>query len=271
MNCTRRMQDLKITLVQTNLSWEDREKNLSRFETLLGQVGPTDLILLPETFNTGFSINPAKCAEPPDGPSARFLREQAEKKNAVIMATILTLDGDGCYNRLFCMHPDGRQEHYDKRHLFRLSEEYRIFRGGDRQFITGIKGWNVAAIVCYDLRFPVWCRNTWTDGKYGYDLLVCLANWPSSRKHVWDTMLAARAIENQAYVAGVNRIGVDGHGTGHTGGTRAVDPKGNTIYRARDAEEHSETVVLSASDLAIFRESFTVGMDWDRFTILDIH
>jgi len=168
------------------------------------------------------------------------------------------------------MHPDGHCETYDKRHLFRLSEEYRIFKGGEKQFITGIKGWNVAAIVCYDLRFPVWCRNTWSDGQYGYDLLVCLANWPASRMHVWNTLLAARAMENQTYVAGVNRVGEDGHGTGHTGGSVALDPKGKPIYRAGEAEERTETVILSATDLEIFRESFTMGMDWDRFTINNI-
>jgi predicted amidohydrolase len=264
------MQDLKITLVQTDLSWEDREENLARFDGLLERIGSTDLILLPETFNTGFSINPAKCAEPPDGPSMHFLRQQAARKNAIIMATLLILEEEGCYNRLVCMHPDGHHEIYDKRHLFRLSEEYRIFRGGEKQFITGIKGWNVAAIICYDLRFPVWCRNTWNDGKYGYDLLVCLANWPASRLHVWNTLLAARAIENQAYVAGVNRVGMDGHGTGHAGGSLVADPKGMTRYRAGEDEAHTETVVLSAADLEIFRESFTVGMDWDQFTINNI-
>jgi omega-amidase len=264
------MQDLRITLIQTDLFWEDRERNLARFKTILEQTGPTDLILLPETFNTGYSINPAKCAESPDGPSMRFLRDQAAEKGAAIMASLLILDRGNCFNRLVCMHPDGKQETYDKRHLFRLSEEYRIFSAGQRQLIVNIKGWKIATIICYDLRFPLWCRNTWNEDAYGYDLLVCLANWPASRSHVWNTLLAARAMENQSYVAGVNRIGEDGYGTGHAGGTVAVDPKGVEIFRAGEAEERIETVVLSAAGLDLFRQSFTVGMDWDRFTINDL-
>jgi predicted amidohydrolase len=262
------MQDLIVTLVQANICWENTEKNLSHFDHLLGKItGPTDLILLPETFNTGFSINPAKCAEPPDGPTIKFLRAKATKKNAVIMATILTCEGTSCYNRLVCIYPDGQMAAYDKRHLFRLSEEYKLFSSGTRQVVADVKGWKVATIVCYDLRFPVWCKNTWKEGQYGYDLLVCPANWPASRSHVWKTLLAARAIENQAYVAGVNRIGEDGYGTGHTGDSTVFDPRGKTLCTTPENKETIETVTLSAEELQLFRDSFTIGMDWDQFTI----
>jgi predicted amidohydrolase len=187
--------------------------------------------------------------------------------NAVIMATLLICEGNGCYNRLVCMRPDGTFQTYDKRHLFRLSEEYRIFKGGDQQLIVEVKGWKISTIICYDLRFPVWSKNTWSDGRYGYDLLVCLANWPASRSHVWKTLLAARAIENQSFVAGVNRIGNDGHGTSHTGDSMVIDAKGNLLYAASEGVEEVSTITLSAMDLKLFRDSFTVGMDWDHFKI----
>lgn len=262
------MQDLRVTLIQTNLFWEDAQKNLDHFDQLLRRINePTDLILIPETFNTGFSINPATCAEPIDGPSMKFLRTKAGEKNAVVMASLLICEDNECYNRLVCAYPDGHFEMYDKRHLFRLSEEYKIFKGGHQKLIVDVKGWKILPLICYDLRFPVWCKNTWCDGKYGYDLMVCLANWPASRAHAWKTLLVARAIENQAYVAGINRIGYDGHGTWHTGDSMAIDPKGTIVYAAVEGKEAIGTVTFSASGLQLFRDSFTVGMDWDNFTI----
>lgn len=262
------MQDLTITLIQSDIFWEERQKNLDHFGHLIDRIGePTDLILLPETFNTGFSINPAVCAESMDGPSMQFLRMKALEKKAAIMATLLVSDRNEYFNRLVCMHPGGNFETYDKRHLFRLSEEYRIFKGGQHKLITDIKGWKISPIICYDLRFPVWSKNTWSEGNYAYDLLVCLANWPACRAHVWKTLLLARAMENQVFVAGVNRVGSDGYGTGHAGDSLVADAKGKMLFTAREEAEESGTVTLSANDLALFRESFTVGMDWDLFTI----
>jgi omega-amidase len=262
------MQDLRVTLIQANLFWEEIEKNLGHFSYLLDRVGEeSDLILLPEMFNTGFSINPSACSETMDGPSVQFLRDKAKEKKTALMATLLIREDEGYYNRLVCMFPDGRCETYDKRHLFRLSEEYRIFRGGRKRSIFEVKGWKIMPAVCYDLRFPVWTKNTWSHGKYGYDLFVCLANWPASRSHVWKTLLAARAMENQACVAGVNRIGRDGHGTWHSGDTMAFDAKGQVMYAAPEGKEEIHSVTFSAADLDLFRESFTVGMDWDHFTL----
>ena len=219
------MEDLKVTLIQSNLFWEEKKKNTEKFRELLEKAEPSDLILLPETFNTGFSINPDVCAEPPDGPSTEFLREQSRRKNAVIMATLLILEGNKCFNRLVCMYPDGHYLTYDKRHPFRLSEEHKIFSAGNQQLIVEVKGWKIMTVICYDLRFPVWIKNTYRDGKYGYDALVCLANWPASRAHVWKTMMMARAMENQVYATGVNRVGNDGNGTWHSGDSMAVDPR----------------------------------------------
>jgi omega-amidase len=262
------MQDLNVTLIQTNLFWEEIRKNLDHFDHLISRIGEqTDLILLPEMFNTGFSINPSACSETMDGLSIQFLRAQARNKNAVIMATLLIREGDGFYNRLVFSFPDGRLETYDKRHLFRLSEEYKIFKGGTKRKMVEVKGWKISPLICYDLRFPVWSKNTWADGVYGYDLLVCLANWPASRSNVWKTLLVARAMENQAYVAGVNRIGNDGFSTWHSGDTMAIDARGNVLYAAGEGVEEIRTITCSAQDLKLFRDSFTVGMDWDHFTL----
>jgi omega-amidase len=263
------MEDLRVTWVQADLSWEDPNANLQQFRELLAGVRETDLVLLPEMFNTGFSINPACCAEPPDGPSSQFLRELALEKKAAVAGTLITEENGLYFNRLHFYFPDGTLETYDKRHLFRLSEEYRIFAGGSRKRIIRYKGWNILPLVCYDLRFPVWSKNTYMNGEYGYDLLFYLSNWPDNRSYVWKSLLVARAIENQAYVAGVNRVGYDGYGTFHSGGSLVADAKGRILAEAPNGATSVETVTLSAADLKLFRDSFTVGMDWDQFTIKD--
>ena len=262
------MQDLRVTTIQTSLYWEQCEKNLDHFDFLIDQIRePTDLILLPEMFNTGFSINPGLCAEPMDGPSVGFLRRKASSHDAVIMATLLIREGAAIYNRLVVMYPDGHFVTYDKRHLFRLSEEFRIITGGARKILVEVNGWKILPMVCYDLRFPVWSKNGWKDGQYEYDLLVYLANWPDSRSQVWKTLLPARAIENQVYVAGVNRIGDDGNGTWHSGESMIADAKGKIIYAAQTGKQEVHTVILSWQELQLYRDSFTIGMDWDHFTI----
>lgn len=261
------MEDLRITWVQASLEWEDKAVNLRHFKSLLEGVQETDLILLPEMFNTGFSINPACCSEPPGGPSASFLRETAMDKQCAVAGTLITEVDGHYYNRLHFYFPDGTLETYDKRHLFRLSEEFRIFRGGDRRKIIRYKDWKILPLVCYDLRFPVWSKNRYMNGEYEYDFLFYLSNWPDNRSHVWKSLLVARAIENQAYVAGVNRIGNDGFGTWHSGGSLAADAKGKIIAEAAGGQPSVHTVKLDHSELELFRGSFTVGMDWDQFTI----
>jgi omega-amidase len=261
------MENLKLTLVQADLAWEDPEANLSHFEQLIGGLSEsTDLILLPEMFSTGFSCNPDQFAEAPGGPAALFMQRTAAQRNCAVTGSVMIREGKKVFNRLLFYLPDGTHFAYDKRHLFRLSEEYKLFSSGTSRQIISFRGWNILPLVCYDLRFPVWSKNAWNNGGYEYDLLLYVANWPSSRDHVWKTLLAARAIENQAYVAGVNRIGEDGNGTWHAGESRVVDAKGFSLWDGETGQEEVKTVTLSAEDLRLFREAFTVGMDWDPFT-----
>jgi predicted amidohydrolase len=262
------VQELRVAFFQTNLVWEDKKQNLAHFERQFSHLKePVDLVLLPEMFNTGFSINPEKYAENMEGESIAYLKDKAKSLQAVLIASLLVKAGKDFFNRLLTVHPDGRVEPYDKRHLFRLSEEFKIISGGSRRLIVNVKGWKILPLICYDLRFPVWSKNTFTSGNYEYDVLVFVANWPESRTKVWKTLLAARAMDNQAYTIGVNRIGDDGFGTYHSGDSMALDPKGNIIASAPEGKESVNFVTLSRQDLELYRESFTVGLDWDRFTI----
>jgi omega-amidase len=262
------MENLRITLIQTDLAWEDPEANLRNFDKLIGSLSEqTDLILLPEMFSTGFSCNPDKFAETPGGPATLILQRTAAEKNCAVTGSVMIREGKKVFNRLLFCLPDGTHFSYDKRHLFRLSEEYRLFSPGTSRKIIPFRGWNILPLVCYDLRFPVWSKNAWKNGGYEYDLLLYVANWPSSRDHVWKTLLAARAIENQAFVAGVNRIGEDGNGTWHAGESRVLDAKGFSLWDGGTGQQEVKTVTLSAEDLRLFREAFTVGMDWDPFTL----
>jgi omega-amidase len=264
------MDDLKIALIQSDLYWEDARRNLEQFGSLLGSMKePCDLVVLPEMFSTGFSMNPERCAEPVDGPAMQFMRTKAMELDCCIMGSILTEEDGVYYNRLVSMRPNGTCEHYDKRHLFRLSREYMVIRGGARKIIVKVRGWRILPLICYDLRFPVWSRNRWMNGSFEYDLLVYPANWPASRANVWKTLLPARAIENIAYVAGVNRIGKDGEGTAHEGESMIIGPKGNILACGDKMNPSVLTATLSGEDLQQFRESFNIGSDWDHF-ILEI-
>ena len=263
------MDELKIALIQSDIGWEDPGKNLAMFSGIIAtQVhDPVDLIFLPEMFNTGFTANPAKCAEKMDGPSVRFLQEVAKLRNCTMMTSILIQDGKTFTNRQVTVTPDGICHYSDKRHLFRLSEEFYHLRQGKKKVIENVQGWNILPLICYDLRFPVWSKNTYTEGKYTYDLLVYLSTWPASRSEVWKSLLVARAIENLSFVVGVNRIGSDGFGTDHSGDSMVINPKGQVIVAAKPGEERVDEVTLTMKELLKTRESFPFGQDWDQFTI----
>lgn len=256
------MEDLRITLIQTELAWEDSEANLSAFESKINSLEEeTDLILLPEMFNTAFSMDSAKLAQGMSGEAMEWMGRMAGKTGAVITGSVITEEENKFYNRLIWMHPDGSFKTYDKRHLFRMAEEEKHFSGGNKRVICEVKGWKVLPLVCYDLRFPVWARN-----RKEYDLLVYVANWPCPRISAWRKLLMARAIENQSYVAGLNRIGKDGNGFEYCGSSLVADSKGEVMYDAGERAE-MKTVALNADDLLEFRKKFPVALDADDFEI----
>ena len=263
------MQNLNIAYIQADLKWEDKEANMEHFGQLLEQVQPdTDLILLPETFTTAFPVDPKKYAENEDGPTMQWLKTQAQAKNAVI-ATTFPIEKDGrYYNSLVWMRPDGSYELYFKRHTFTMGGEDKLVERGEKQLIVELKSWHIKPMVCYDIRFPVWARNRYKDGRYEYDLAFYLANFPDSRMNVWHTLLQARAIENQAYWIGVNRVGEDDYGLLYSGESQVINPRGLVISKAEPYQEAVLHCTLDYSSLHRFREKFPLGPDWDRFEII---
>ncbi len=259
---------MHISAVQSNLVWEDIDANLNAFERKINAIHSSpDLIILPEMFSTGFSMNPGPLAENPDGKTTRWMKGMAEKSNAVITGTLIILEKGRFFNRLLWMQPDGNCFSYDKKHLFSIVGENKIYTAGNSKLIVGLKGWKICPLICYDLRFPVWCRNKFKDGNYEYDLLIFVANWPQIRSHPWKTLLAARAMENLSFVAGVNRVGEDGNKIPHSGDTQVIDPTGKVLCQNESPEEFTCHVTLEAEALKKIRRNFSVGPDWDHFTI----
>ncbi len=257
------MCDLRVAILQSELHWENVEKNLKLFSTqILAIESEVDLIVLPEMFNTGFTMNSEELAEPMNSVSMQWMLEMAKTKEAVITGSIIIEEGDKYFNRLIWMQPDGTNEYYDKRHLFRMMDENNHYAGGDKRLIVELKGWKICTMICYDLRFPVWSRN-----RNDYDCLLYIANWPTARREAWTTLLRARAHENQAYVIGVNRIGEDGNRISFSGDSVIIDPKGATICECEMEKEVTETATLSFSDLKDFREKFPISLDADSFEI----
>lgn len=262
------MNNLNITIIQADLRWEDPQGNHEHFDQLMKEVpSDTDLILLPETFNTGFPVDPIKYAESPNGPTMTWMRAKAQEQDAVVCGTLL-LKIDGHYhNSLIWMRPDGSYELYHKRHTFSIGGEKEPIEQGEEPLIVELKGWKIKPMVCYDIRFPVWSKNHYIDNKFDYDLGIYLANFPSSRIFVWDTLLMARAIENQAYFIGVNRTGDDPEGIHYSGDSQVINPKGEVICMARSDMEAVVPCSLNYERLKNFREKFPVGNDWDSFLL----
>ena len=258
------MNDLKITLIQANLFWENAKANLEAFTTTIHTIEATDLIILPETFSTGFSMNSAKLAEPMGGLTMAWMADIAKQSNAVNAGSLILEEGGKIYNRFIWMRPDGSFEKYDKRHLFTMGNENNHYTKGQKNLIVELNGWKICPQICYDLRFPVWGRN---NSKNPYDLLIYVANWPEVRISTWEKLLYARAIENQCYVAAVNRIGVDGEGVNCIGNSMLIDPKGEPLWKAANQEEETKTTQLSLKDLNDFRNKFPVLEDADEFKI----
>jgi len=264
---------MKVTIIQSEIFWEDREKNLIHFENLIHQINEeTDLIVLPEMFTTGFSMNPKKVAEHSNGETLQWLKKNAAKKNCVITGSVAVEDGGKYFNRLFWVEPNGHFHTYDKRHLFRMAKEDVHYTLGEKTIITKIKNWNIKPLICYDLRFPVWSRNHFKKlseiaVQAEYDVLIYIANWPEARAYPWKQLLIARAIENQCYVIGVNRIGEDGNGIKHSGDSMVINPRGEVISTTKANEKSIETIYLDRNYLDEFRKIFPVGLDADSFDI----
>jgi len=286
------MPSLTITTIQTNLKWEDKTANLEHFEARIESLKePTELVILPEMFSTGFSMQPERLAETMEGPTLCWMAAIAARKRIILTGSVIIEENKHYYNRLIWMLPNGQFGYYDKRHRFAYAGEDGQYTAGTKRLVASVKGWRVLLMVCYDLRFPVWSRQTPQaaaadpagetrpgDPSEGtrpagveapdleYDLLLYVANWPERRSHAWKTLLQARAIENQCYVAGVNRIGNDGHDIYHSGDSMIIDPLGETLYHGGDRDE-TFTRTLQKDDLTKVRQRFPFWRDADHFSI----
>lgn len=265
-------RDINVTAVQSQLFWEDKAANLHMFgEKFRTLEEPTDLLILPEMFTTGFSMQAKKLAEPTDGPTLAWMQNQAAKYKTVVTGSFIAEEGGNYFNRLLWVRPDGTYSKYDKRHLFRLAGEEKHFAAGTEKLIVDLHGWKVCPLVCYDLRFPVWSRNRWKKDAMelipDYDVLIYIANWPERRSTAWKTLLMARAMENNAYVVGVNRVGNDGDNALYSGDSAIIDFKGDHIKSAIISREENISETLSYQLLTEFRTRFPAGLDADNFQL----
>lgn len=255
---------LRISMIQSHIIWEDRDENLGYYGELLRRVsGKTDIAVLPETFTTGFSMEVERLADTMDGPTVPAIKGWASKYNLAVVGSFIVKDNGNYFNRAFFITPEGDEYYYDKRHLFRMADEDKHFTAGNKRTVISYKGWNICLQVCYDLRFPVWSRNRNNE----YDLLIYVANWPEARKKVWKTLLPARAVENMAYVCGVNRVGIDGKGFTYRGDSMVFSPKGKKLADAGKREEITRTCTLNKEDLDELRAKFPAWKDADAFSI----
>lgn len=254
---------LNISLFQTNIIWQDIDANIDHLKDLLGAVPEnTDLVILPEMFLTGFSMDVRHIAQKMDGKGLQWLASTATATGITLMGSLVIEENGNFYNRLLVALPGGRVQSYDKRHLFRMGEEHKRFTAGKQFLVANIKGWNIMPLICYDLRFPVWSRNV----NRMYDLLIYVANWPEARRDAFLSLLKARAIENQCYVVAVNRVGRDGQGITYAGDSVVIDAKGVFLNELSGHEQIISTT-LSLLELKKFREKFPVYLDADDFEI----
>lgn len=251
-------RDLTLALVQADLAWENVDDNLARMDRHLAAVQGARVVVLPEMFTTGFSMNAPAVAETMDGKGVRWLRETARRLHADVVASLAIADGGRYFNRLVWARRDGGLQHYDKKHLFSFAGEHQHYSPGRDPLVVDVDGWRIATFICYDLRFPVWSRNLGTR----YDAALYVANWPQRRAAHWKALLPARAIENQSYVVGLNRVGADGNGLAYSGDSLAIDPYGETLWKAQDGVE-VRAVTLSRARLDEVRSQFPFLQDAD--------
>ena len=263
------MSSLSFTLVQTQLHWEDKDANLQMLEQKINAIKqPTHVVVLPEMFSTGFSMKPEQLAETMDGPTLQWMKNVAATKKVILTGSVIIEENGNYYNRLVWMLPNGLYGYYDKRHLFAYGEEDKHYASGSKRLIASVNGWKVNLMVCYDLRFPVWARQQFDeDRNFEYDVLIYVANWPERRNTAWKSLLRARAIENQCYVIGVNRVGNDGNEIYHSGDSTVIDPLGEILYE-KAHDEDIFTIQLKKERLNEIRQKFQFWRDADDFEIL---
>lgn len=280
------MSSLTITTIQTNLVWENKAANLQLLEKKISELEEkTEIVVLPEMFSTGFSMQPQALAETMEGETVQWMKEVSAKNKIILTGSLIIEEKGDYYNRLIWMLPNGQFGYYDKRHLFAFAEEDKYYTAGNKRLVASVKGWKINLQVCYDLRFPVWARNRIQEPKppveegllsqgneasnigLEYDILIYVANWPERRAHAWKTLLCARAIENQCYVIGVNRVGRDGNNINHSGNSLVIDPLGEVLYHMAD-EEDIFTITLHKEHLNEVRAKFPFWKDGDDFNLL---
>ena len=255
------MNNLKITVIQPDIIWEKPVENLLRYDRMIENSEDSDLVILPEMFSTGFTMEPERMKETMDGKSVKWMKVIAENNNCAVMGSLIIEERGRIFNRCLWVNPEGVIEYYDKKHLFTLSGEDRHYSSGNRKLVVSYKGWKICPLICYDLRFPVWSRN-----REDYDFLIYIANWPSSRHQAWKALVPARAVENQCYCIGVNRVGKDGSGLSYEGDSVIVDPKGNAKFSGNN--EQIRTFEVNYEELKDFRDKFPVLKDSDEFILV---
>lgn len=269
------MSALTFTLIQTSLHWEDKAANLQMLEAKIASIGEkTQVVVLPEMFSTGFSMKPAQLAEPMDGETVRWMKRVAAERKLILTGSVIIEEDGNYYNRCIWMLPNGEYGYYNKRHLFAFANEDQYYTGGTERFIASANGFRINLLVCYDLRFPVWARQQFPPSQEGgqgevhfeYDVLLYVANWPERRSTAWKALLQARAIENQCYVIGVNRVGNDGNDIYHSGDSMVISPLGEILYH-KAHEEDLFTITLKKEDLDEVRQKFQFWRDADSFQV----
>lgn len=259
--------ELSIGIVQSDIIWEDKFHNFEKYESLLSHRKGYDIVVLPEMFSCGFSVNTDKCAEEPKGESFEWMQKMSKQMQSAFAASVPVRENNKIFNLFYFVMPDGSYFEYDKHHLFSYGGEHLLFSRGAERTIIDYKGWKIFPIVCYDLRFQVWNSNRFVDGNYDYDMAICVANWPQSRSHAWKTLLQARAIENQAWLLASNRVGVDGMDLLYAGDSMVVNPYGEIQNTASQIETVLEAKV-SLDFLKSYREKFAFAADWDAFELI---
>ena len=256
--------ELNITIIQSHLHWEDKQANMTMFEEKINSIdSPTHIVVLPEMFTTGFSMNPTLLAEDMSGQTIQWMKRIAMEKKIILTGSFMAEENGEYFNRLVWMQPNGQFGIYDKRHLFSYANEDEHFSAGQKRLITTVNGWRICPLICYDLRFPVWARQSNIDE---YDILLYVANWPERRSTAWNTLLRARAIENQAYIIGVNRIGNDGNQIHYNGESQVISPLGEILFHSN--EEAIQTLTLYKIEIESVRTQFPFLKDKDDFVIL---